>query len=262
MCTIFTCDNKTFYKNKQTMTEFRNRIWKDAQTNDDGQSLVMIYDGAVTAQLRSMDPQLIIDLIDMAEWDRIFVHSRLATQGEVALHNTHGWFAQGVYYMHNGFISAAEANLYEVDSQAIGHWLRRGGVTNALGQLRKENYANVLMIDPSEWSYYMSRSRSGSLYTDGEGNFSTNAIGVISDKVKDCTQEIFELPPLRPRKQETPAAPAAQAATVVETKPAEETKQAAGGETTTIISPTAEVTKPEVSPTAEGRDEWSSYWDY
>lgn len=246
MCTVMTVSAAVFYASKKSEDDFRDRIWRDSLSNRDGQSVIIISDGEVIAQLRSMDANLILGLIDSSDWDRIFIHSRLATQGEVSLANTHGWHTNGIYYMHNGFISASEANLYEVDSQAIGHWLRRGGVTNALTKLRSENYANVLMVDTQEWAYYMHRSRSGSLYTDGNGNYSTNSVGPIDKRVQDCTQELFLLPPARPKQKQTGTTTAStNTTTTQEAKPL----SAVAGEATT--SATSEATKPEVSPNSE-----------
>jgi predicted glutamine amidotransferase len=117
-------------------------------------------------------------VLDNTRWDRMFLHCRFATQGDPTLDNTHGWANNGVFFMHNGVLMNPEAYRYNVDSQLIGGWLF-DGVDHTLEQLQKESYANVFLIDTNSGYYCVSRSEVGTLFTDWQGNYSSNPVGRI-----------------------------------------------------------------------------------
>jgi hypothetical protein len=55
----------------------------------------------------------------------------------------------------------------------------------------KETFANVFIIRPMDYTYGVIRCSTGRLYTDGEGNYSTNPVGSIGILVPDDTAEEF-----------------------------------------------------------------------
>jgi hypothetical protein len=63
---------------------------------------------------------------------------------------------------------------------------------NTLG----ETWANVMIVDTKLDRYYIIRQNSGSLYTDAQGNFSTNSFSEISTPVAQNTSETFSLRPV------------------------------------------------------------------
>lgn len=186
MCTIMTVTPELYG------SKLWRRIFTDAAQNADGFSLILIdWQGASTI-IRTMDIKNVTQLLERADWDRMFLHCRFATQGEAVLKNTHGWSADGVYYMHNGMISDPASMHYNVDSQVIGAWLRQG-VPHAMEKLLTEKYANVFLIDTNENYYTVSRSQVGTLYTDWRGNYSTNKMGPIRHRVPDGVQNCYWL---------------------------------------------------------------------
>lgn len=186
MCTLLTIDKESYGP------KVEKRIRIDADRNSDGFSLVLISRMGCRINLRTLDIEPVLTLLRSTDWTRMFLHSRAATQGEVRVENTHGWDSQGVIYMHNGRIEAREANLYPVDSQAIGEWLE-SGVDDALEFLRRQNYANVFLIDNNNHLYYVNSSRYGMLYTDNRGNYSTNRVGKIRNmcRVEQRTHALY-----------------------------------------------------------------------
>lgn len=182
MCTIM-----TLHKSKWSAKAER-RIRRDAETNPDGMALLLIDEWGAHSMVRTFDVQTVVNMLNSVSWTRMFLHTRYATQGRVSIDNVHGWFSQGVFYMHNGSIQAPEARLFPVDSMAIGDWLE-SGIDTALGELRTEPYANVIMVDTSNWYYVVNRSKFGKLFTDGNGNYSTNAFGSVRKPVRPGSQK-------------------------------------------------------------------------
>jgi len=183
MCTLLTVSADKFSR------ALEQHIRHDAMYNPHGFACLMLgKDGADTI-IRSMSIDTILLVLRNSEWNRMFLHSRYATQGVVRLDTTHGWAEEGVFYFHNGCLSSADADMYEVDSQAIGLWLQRGGTERALEGLKTEAFANVFMVDVVSGMYVVSRSPYGSLYTDKEGNFATVPCGEINIAVVPGTVE-------------------------------------------------------------------------
>lgn len=183
MCTVLTV-SVNHYSDKLV-----GHILRDAANNSHGFALVLIDENGSASLIRSLEISVILAALKFSPWERMFLHSRWATQGEISLANTHGWEASGYIYMHNGCLWDPEATNYAVDSQLIGAWIDTGGVDYALDCLQQEPYANVLIVDPEHETYYMSRSKMGSLYTDWEGNYSTNPFGRIKFQVPDDTTQ-------------------------------------------------------------------------
>lgn len=177
MCTLLTVSYDFFANNRQALMQ---RIAWDAASNSDGGSLLLShYDGSCS-NLRTMDLDTLVTVLDTVGWERMWLHQRNATQGEAALHNTHGFCTAGVWYMHNGVIRSPEARSLPVDSMVIGRWLQRG---NHYTKLAQEPFANVFFIAPDQNVYTVVRSSGGALHTDGLGNYSTIPVAEITQAV-------------------------------------------------------------------------------
>jgi hypothetical protein len=121
---------------------------------------------------------MVLDTLYGVDFERVWLHQRFATQGEVSLASCHGWSYRGQIVMHNGVLRDPAAQRLPVDSMAIGRWLLNG---TADAKLAAEGFANVFVVDTEAWQYTVYRSPGGSLYTDGNGNYSTEAIpGLIN----------------------------------------------------------------------------------
>lgn len=177
MCTIMTVSSSEY--TRQVMTQ----ITDDAAGNPHGFALVLTVGNKATSIVRSMDINSILDALDYQTWDRMFLHCRFATQGTVQLTNTHGWDFGDYIVMHNGILFGQDAHRFAVDSMAIGQWLYDGGVEHTLNKLKDQPFANVFILDTESGMYIVSHSRSGSLFTDYEGNYSTNKVGKIQHQV-------------------------------------------------------------------------------
>lgn len=173
--------------------ELITRMVQDSNFNDDGWSAMFVLGSGKPMFLQSLDLDPIVSLVLDLDWTRMFLHARAATQGSPRLDNCHGWSADGVYVFHNGILSNPQSRDFEVDSQLIHWWIDRYGVTKTLNLLRTERYANVMLVDTISNEYLIHRSETGSLFTDGNGNFSSNIMGDIRQPVRVYTNDVFEL---------------------------------------------------------------------
>lgn len=177
MCTIITVDRYS--------KELEERVRYDANSNGDGWSLLMIDKTGNHSMIRTLDLKVVMANLLLGSWSRIFLHSRLATQGRSRVQNCHGWSADGVFYFHNGTIRDTDSRKYPVDSQMIGKWITDLGVMKTIKtKLNSESFANVMMVDPDAKTYWVFRSTGGSLYTDEKGNFSTVQFGDITKPIE------------------------------------------------------------------------------
>jgi hypothetical protein len=186
MCTILT------FTHAMLDDKMYSRIIDDMQYNSDGFSLLLTDElGQVSTNLRTMSQDAVIGALG-SKFSRAFLHCRMATQGAPKLDNVHGWSTKGVYVHHNGMISDNEARKYPVDSMMILTKLA-DGIKATLTWLQTQPYANVILIDSKSGHYIMSRSTVGTLYTDNEGNYSTNKIGFIQIPVKEQSVKAHEI---------------------------------------------------------------------
>jgi len=75
-----------------------------------------------------------------------------------------------------------------VDSELIARDIDDYGIDYAMDQLHAfDHFANVIVVDTITGCYYVHRSGGGTLHTDGQGNYSTNAVGSITKKVEPIT---------------------------------------------------------------------------
>lgn len=174
MCTLMTLDRNIYKNNEAAVIQ---RIKDDAWTNADGVSLLLLHANGEVSNFRAMSVAHAQTLLDALEWTRFWLHQRAATTRNVATEFTHGFCQDGVWYMHNGVIRGAEADRLPVDSMVIGRWLSRN---QHYERLAKESFANVFFVAPEQNVYTVWRSTGGSLFTDGQGNYSTRVCGPIS----------------------------------------------------------------------------------
>ena len=187
MCTILTANN-TIPAHK-----IIEQLKEDAWSNPDGFAMLMVQKNGKPLFIQSLDIEPILSLIEYSEFERIFVHTRYATQGKSALQNCHGWQANGVYVFHNGSIRSRISDKFDVDSEAIRYWLDNYGIDETIDKLIDEPFANVFLVDIEQGQYIVQRSRTGSLFTDGNGNYSTHDFDAINIPLAQDSLEQFEL---------------------------------------------------------------------
>lgn len=198
MCAIMTVSKDFWNKNR---AETIARIKADAVSNSDGISVTLLGHKADSdLSLTAMDVNVLLPTItvwmdDAGEDARMFVHQRMATTSYVGVAFNHGFVdGRGGIIMHNGILRSEYARSLRVDSYALMR--AKAGHEDALVELmlQRETYGNIFRIYPNEHSYEVLRLSVGSLYTDGQGNFSTNRFAAINSPVKEFTAEKFEMP--------------------------------------------------------------------
>lgn len=186
MCTILTTDKIT--------DNILNRIAEDHQYNPHGLSVVT-YDGVNYEILKTLDLNTVLTILRSREYKRIFVHTRNATTWSRGVNATHG-FIQGDYvYFHNGIFRSRGALQYPVDSMMLGDVLRMTAPDNIQKTLSAlgETFANIMIVDTKLDKYHVIRQSTGSLFTDNQGNYSTNPVDDINIPVPENTAEAFPL---------------------------------------------------------------------
>lgn len=169
----------------------------DRRFNGDGASLIVVDGARVVLSIAGVWDTMVLNILRALpekRWTRAFLHLRAATGGEVTTANCHGWGDRATgtkYVQHNGWINRRTDTA--VDSQSIVEWIELGGTAEALSLLRDEAFANVFLIDEGTGVYYVHRSLTGSLYTDGNGNFGTTPFGSVQDAVGVCTISEYDL---------------------------------------------------------------------
>lgn len=192
MCTLLSFNMDTYCRNYSEITE---QLIQDGRWNNDGAS--MLTDSGIL--IRSIEQgdgvDSILDALDTMRWDRVWIHLRSATTGYLGLDGCHGFDGgRGVFVFHNGILSSKLAKDYQVDSELIAKATEKLGVDRAASWLlRNEGYANVFLVDTQEGEYHVVRSKTGTLFTDGCGNYSSNAIkGIIDVPVAQKSIETHE----------------------------------------------------------------------
>lgn len=184
MCTILTVSRKFFTTHEE---ETLRRINNDAISNDDGWSLITVGRRAdeVTV-LKSLYLDDILAVIkNNKSWRRFFLHSRMATTRALGLDACHAFSASnGWFVMHNGSLSHKKARRFPVDSELIAALIKDYGPDTTTSFLREnESYANCFLVNPESGKYRIVRLTSGSLYTDGKGNYSSRDFADIKKAV-------------------------------------------------------------------------------
>lgn len=188
MCTIITVSQDFWQSNSKAIV---SRILIDAKTNSEGWCLVGIDTRTPENDIRfnsmriNLIPEMIKDFFNHASNEaRVFLHARAATTRNVGLSFTHGFTDRdGRIIMHNGIIG--NLDYMAVDSFNLAYNYDLSSADTLLSSLKtnKESFANIFVIDPAMGIYQVVRMSTGSLYTDGEGNYSTHPIGSIAAPV-------------------------------------------------------------------------------
>jgi hypothetical protein len=183
MCTLLTLDRDTYLADKKTMTA---RILNDAALNPDGFSLVAVDPLAslTNLSLNCMAVGHILNLLDMffagaSEYARIWLHTRAATTEYVGIPFNHGFTdSRGTIIQHNGVIR--NYRNFAVDSFNLVDY-RTDNAHALLADLETamESFANIFLIRPDENTYGVVRVWTSTLFTDGNGNYSTNSVADI-----------------------------------------------------------------------------------
>ena len=188
MCSIIT------FKKSMYTEAMADHVLDEMTSNGDGFSVLLIGDnGAILSDLHTMDPYAVLGVLDYCDYDRAFVHCRLATQGVPNVRNTHGFYNSGVYYQHNGILSDPAARRFAVDSMLIGAKLDQLGLHGTLDWLKTQSYANCFFVDTVTNRYFVTRNTVGSLFTDGIGNFSTTEFETICIPVTHNSEHSYAL---------------------------------------------------------------------
>lgn len=184
MCWITSFSSEFFINNRD---ECLKQIRKASAVNSHGFSLVLAAtDSELDSCVRTMNYELFEIALDLAsETDgQIFVHLRYATTKAHGLGYTHGFDDfNNTFYMHNGIIDNKSG--MNVDSFNIAV---------DVNCLKKEDYANVFLIDLENREYRVIRKKTNTLYTDHDGNFATTPIAAINQPVKEYSEHLYMLP--------------------------------------------------------------------
>jgi len=178
MCQIHIIDRKSYDKDNDKIIK---HLDQGDISNDHGCSLLLVNGYGEHTLVRSLDWDLVRNIMGNSDWDLAFIHQRYTTQGEANLMNTHFWQVGDFFYCHNGVLNHQDTYNYEVDSQVIGQHLEQGKVWDAISYCQRESYANVFIINLKTKSFWVTRSQVNSLYTDGNNQYSTEQVTGIID---------------------------------------------------------------------------------
>jgi hypothetical protein len=157
----------------------------DFASNPHGSTMLGIDalgDGSTLVSKNSSLVREVTQFFDDVPHGRVFLHYRYATGIYVGLAHNHVIPSfDGKFYLHNGVIE--NTYNYTVDSFNLVHM-----ADNALDLLDNlldlgETFANIFIVDPV-FGYGVVRLRTGSLFTDSVGNYSTNPIARICEPVE------------------------------------------------------------------------------
>lgn len=197
MCTILTVSREFYLANRESVIK---RVKSDFRGNNHGTSLLMIgADGDDSLLLRTMGVADALTLLDLkflsGVADRAWIHLRFATTGYQGLNGCHGFAANDYTVFHNGILSRPESATFNVDSELIAADVVQGGKDHAIAALQaSEQYANVFLVNNKTGTYTVVRQSTGSLYTDGQGNYSSNPVGTICQTVPPATVVEYATP--------------------------------------------------------------------
>lgn len=203
MCTIMTFSRDMFLTDKHL---FIARILKDSTYNCDGWNLVAVdpADGENNIILSTMKVTPILTaleafMLSAGEHGRVWIHSRAATTDYVGVEFNHGFSNyNGILVQHNGIVT--NYRRLAVDSYNLTDYTLTNADTlsNELHDMQ-EFFANIFLIRPLLKTYGVVRQSSGSLYTDGEGNYSTNTVAGIDAPVATGFSEEHSIGPVSRR---------------------------------------------------------------
>lgn len=171
MCTLYTFDSGI---EKQML----GQIAVDSRCNDDGYSVVLCRGVDVVFRGQFTELRDFLRVFLALEYDRAFVHLRASTTSTQGIPGCHMFNDPSHRYIfaHNGILTAGNEAGYPVDSQWLGEFLEHDQVPDC--DAWDEGFANFLVIDcyRGKFAGYAAH-RTGNLYTDGKGNYSTTRPG-------------------------------------------------------------------------------------
>lgn len=190
MCTILTFTSAIWNDNYADLID---RLYDDEMFNGDG--IAMLFDNQTFIQ--TMDLNCAVDILTSTSWDRVWIHFRSATSPEVGINYNHGFYTKDRQYlvMHNGYIP--EGVHLPVDSMWICDLIDTLGIDDAVEHLLcKQSFCNTFIVEVDSGNYWTVRCQSGSLYTDGHGNYSTKKVGPICQEqpVRSFEEHIVRKP--------------------------------------------------------------------
>lgn len=166
------------------------RVLSDVVSNADGLSLIAVDPLApmTNFSMNCMAVGHILNLLDLfftgaSEYSRIWLHTRMATTDYVGIPFNHGFTDnRGTIIQHNGVVH--NYRNFAVDSFNLVDY-RTENAYQFLEDLETamENFANVFLIRPDLNTYGVVRVWGGTLFTDGDGNYSTRPVAGVDDPV-------------------------------------------------------------------------------
>ena len=181
MCQIFIIHRDKFV-NEQA--KYENHLSAGSRANDHGCSALFIDDMGNHSLIRAMQFDVILDMMTINDsWEQIVIHQRYTTQGAANLANTHLWQVGNYFYCHNGVLQSEDCVNFDVDSQNIGSYLETGTVWDAIAYCQSEDYANTFIVNLDDKKLYITRSEDNTLFTDGNGKYSTKELKGEIDKL-------------------------------------------------------------------------------
>lgn len=181
MCTIMTFDYATFTAHSETIVK---QIESDAVRNSHGYALILSnFDPSKAIIIQTLDLSTILSALAVFPFERFWLHSRYSTSSTKGLAGCHAFTPHnGEYVMHNGVLQHKGTRELPVDSMAISELLKFMGPKQVAQYLAmNEPYANVFIVNPEKGTWVVSRSQKGTLFWDGNANFSSSPIPVLCD---------------------------------------------------------------------------------
>lgn len=196
MCTLLTVSKEFWTEHSSKVSA---RMTQDSISNSDGISVLILSSRPdEDVSFSGMDAMGLLPLVQAAmdsaaPGSRLFVHQRMATTEYVGIAFNHGFTDfRGTVLMHNGIVSNPKN--FCVDSYNL-LTLPADPEESVLKLIdEKETYANVFRIHTHDDKWDVLRLSTGSLYTDGFGNYSTNACGPIDVAVERYSAQTYFLP--------------------------------------------------------------------
>ena len=192
MCQIFIVNRDSYIENQDV---YDAHLDKGDSLNNHGSSALFIADNGEHCLVRGLDFTTISTLMTINDnWSKVIIHQRYTTGGAANLSNTHLWQVGDFFYCHNGVLKDERTLNYPVDSQLIGSFLQSGDVWDALAYCQSEPYANVFIANIEQREIWVTRSKDNTLYTDGNGQYSTRKLeGHIDIPVAEHTLHCIKL---------------------------------------------------------------------
>lgn len=167
MCTLYTFD-------RSIESQMLSQIAIDSRLNDDGYSVCLTRGTDIVFRGQFIELKDFLRVWMVVDYDRAFVHLRASTTSTQGIPGCHMFNdpSHRYIYCHNGIIQAGNDAGYPVDSQWLGEFLQNDQVPDCTEYY--EDFANFIVLDAYKGKFAgYAVHRTGNLYTDGLGNYST-----------------------------------------------------------------------------------------